>query len=167
LSAPATPADIGHFFGARIGDVRSWLDALGSKKLVDVECGGRKGLLALKKDTTELKRKAPTRLSEWPLRILPMWDAHLMAHANKTWLAPHGADEKRIWKAAAVVKPAVLVRGRIVATWSHKKKKKRLEVVVEPLVAWSAFRHGAGVRREAQALARHLELESVDVRWGP
>ena len=92
-----------------------------------------------------------------------MWDSHMMGHADKTWLAPKVADQKRIWKAAAVVKPAVLDRGRVVAVWGQKKKGKRIEFEVEPLTGWSKTRHLAAVKRETREAALHYDLEPSEV----
>ena len=161
LNAPATPADIAHFFGARVSDAREWLQRLVERKTIEVECGSRKGLLALRKDASELSAAVPPKKSEWPTQLLPMWDAHLMGHKDKSWVAPKTIDQKRIWKSAAVVQSIVLHRGRAVATWSQKRKGKRVECSLEPLSGWSKTTHGPAYRRGVKELAQHLEMEAT------
>ena len=161
---PATAADLSHFFGARVATARSWLNNLEADgALIGVLCGERKGLFARRKDAAELKKKPPGGANAWPVRLLPLWDAMLMAHADKRWAVPEPAEEKRIWRPGGYVVPTVLARGRIVATWKHKQTARRLEIQVQPLSGWRKGKHEAGVRRETKAVARHLGLETLDV----
>ena len=161
---PATAADLAHFFGTRVSAARCWLDDLEAQgRLVAVECGDRKGLVARRQDASQLKKKPPAGVTGWPVRLLPLWDAMLMAHADKRWAVPEPADEKRIWRTGAHVGATVLARGRIVATWKHTRMTKGLRIEVQPLRGWRTARHAAGVRREAKAVARHLGLPAVDV----
>ncbi len=92
-----------------------------------------------------------------------MFDTLLMAHADKSWTVPLLADQKGIWKKAAMVAPVVLARGRAVATWSYKARKRGVTVQVQPLSGWRKSKHAAGVRRDAKALAAHLELPVAEV----
>ena len=57
-------------------------------ELVPVQCADRKGLFALAEDIDELSVKPPRGASGWPLRLLPLWEAMLMAHADKSWTTP-------------------------------------------------------------------------------
>jgi len=157
---PATPADLGHFFGAKVSTAREWLAGL---DVTEVSCGERQGLLALSADTRQLKAKPTTKAGDWPVRLLPLWDAALMAHKDKRWLTPDPQDEKRVWRKAAVVAATVIARGRVVACWAHEVKRGDLEVAVEPLSPWRASKHLAGVKREAKAVAAHLGLKAANV----
>ncbi len=38
-----------------------------------------------------------------------------------------------------------------------------LEIQVQPLIGWQKGNHEAGVRREAETVAQHLGLETLDV----
>ncbi|MBL7009320.1 MAG: winged helix DNA-binding domain-containing protein [Planctomycetes bacterium] len=168
VHGPASPRDLAHFFNARAPEVRGWLDVLRTAgQLAALRCGDREDLLALAADLEELSRPAPRSTKDWPLRLLPLWDCLLMAHADKGWTVPDEADRKRIWRAGAFVAATVIARGRVVAIWSHKKTAKRLMVEVEPLSRWRASRHLAGVRREARAVAAHLGLAEAEVRIVP
>ena len=164
LYGPATVMDVAHFFGARVREAKAWLDSLAAdRELVEVECDGRERLIALAEDTDALAVEPPNGLRDWPVRLLPMWDAMLMSHADKSWAVPDAADRKLIWKKAAVVAPVVLARGKPVATWSHKATTKALRVAISPLSGWREKQHAGGVRREARAVAAHLGLEDAEV----
>ena len=159
---PATATDVAHFFGARVSDARTWLAAI-EADLTTVRCGDREGLVARSEDVRDLLVKPPTAATQWPLRLLPLWESMLMGHADKSWTVPDEADRKRVWRKAAFVSAVVLARGRAVATWTQSAKRSRVVVEVAPLSPWSKTKHASQVRREARAVAAHLELEHVEV----
>ncbi len=159
---PATATDVAHFFGARVANTRQWLARI-ERELTPVCCGDRTGLVVLTDDVADLKKKPPSTFTGWPLRLLPLWESMLMAHADKSWTVPDEAERTIVWRKAAFVAAVVLARGRIVATWSYSKRRGRLAVEVEPMSRWSATKHAAGVRREAVAVAEHLGLDGADV----
>jgi len=169
VNGPATAADVAHFFNAKVTNARIWLEEIReSEGLIEVQCrlregGDRKGLVALAKDEQDLKAPAPSGFRDWPLRLLPLWDTLLMSHKDKSWTVPNEDDRKRIWRKAAFVSAVVVARGRIVANWAYKAKKRVLEVEVEPLSRWRASQHASGVRREAQEVAAHLGLPEAKV----
>jgi hypothetical protein len=159
--APATAADVAHFFGARAGSVRAWLERLGPE-LADVECGDRRGLLALAADLPALAGEPPRAAREWPLRLLPQWDLQTMTHKDRSWVVPRPADAKRVWRKAGVNAATVIDRGRFVATWSYRTTSRRLCVTIEPLSGWR-LSHRSQVEREVAAIAAHLELPEHEV----
>jgi hypothetical protein len=159
--APATAVDVAHFFGARVGSVKAWLGRL-APELADVECGDRRGLLALAEDLPALGGEPPSAPREWPLRLLPQWDLQTMTHKDKSWVTPRPADAKRVWRKAGVNAATVIDRGRFVATWSYRTTARRLFVTVEPLSGWRRS-HLAPVEREVAAIAAHLELPEHEV----
>lgn len=153
LHAPMTVQDIAHFWGANISKARVWLERLEEhQELLDVDCGGRKGLLALASDRAALKKKAPAETA-CPVRLLPQWDTLLMGHADKSWTVPREDERKSVWKIAAVVAPVVMARGRIVATWSHKRRAKVVDITVQPLSGWRKSKHLKNVVAEAETVA--------------
>ncbi len=162
---PATANDVAHFFGARVKQARGWLETL-QDALIAVRCGDRRGLVALAEDAADLVVEPPATKNGWPARMLPLWEGMLMAHADKSWTVPEEAERKLIWRKAGYVAATVLARGRIVATWTHKKRSRRLAVAVEPLGSWRVRAHAAATRREADAVARHFGLEGADVTIG-
>ncbi len=159
----ATATDVAHFFGARVSNAKLWLAELDGK-LTPVHCGDRKGLLALTRDVPDLMTKPPAVVTAWPLRLLPLWESMLMGHADKTWTVPDEAERKQVWRKAAFVAAVAIARGRVVATWTQKKTRRgRLVVEVQPLSRWQTSKHAAQVRREAKAVAAHLDLDDADV----
>ena len=82
-------------------------------------------------------------------------DQILYFRARRGHLAGPGAAN-----AAAAV---ALARGRVVATWTHKQQRGHLVVEVQPLSRWQTSKHAAQVRREAQAVAAHLDLDAADI----
>ncbi len=158
----ATATYVAHFFGARVSNAKLWLAELDGE-LTAVRCGDRKGLLALTRDIPDLTVKPPAEAAKRPLRLLPLWESMLMGHADKTWTVPAEADRKQVWRKAAFVAAVVVARGRVVATWTHKQQRGRLVVEVQPLSRWQASKHAAQVRREAEAVAGHLQLDDAAV----
>lgn len=163
VHAPMTVQDLAHFWGATVTSARQWVQRLEEGvELLDVSCGDRKGLIALAADRSALRRKAPAT-DAWPARLLPQWDALLMAHADKTWTVPDAAERKRIWKPGAVVAPIVIARGRAVATWKHRRRAKAVDVEIQPLSGWRKIRHLKDVKAEAEALAKFYGLAEATV----
>ena len=158
---PATPADIASFFGARVSEVRVWLATM-TESLSAIDCGGRKGLLALSEDLDALSTDPPSG-SAWPLRLLPLWDGLLMGHKDKSWLVPEKPECKKIWRPGAFVMATVLERGRIVATWKQTPRKKALTVAIRPLSRWRPEFLDA-VAAEADHIAGHLGLPAAVVK---
>lgn len=160
---PATPHDVAHFFGAKVTLVRKWFEQI-ADELVAVTCGDRKGLTILADDLETVRRKPPTAASQWPVRLLPLWESMLMGHADKSWTVPDEGERKLVWRKAAMVSAVVLHRGRIVATWTQKATRKKLTVQVTPLSGWRKTKHQKEVQREAEAIADHLELPEVELK---
>lgn len=160
---PASPHDVAHFFGAKVTLARGWLERIGDE-LVSVSCGDRKDLRILEDDVRDLRRKPPAAGKDWPLRLLPLWESILMAHADKSWTVPNEAERKQVWRRAAMVAAVALDRGRVVATWTQKATRKKLTIQVEPLAGWRKTKHQSGARREAKAIAAHLQLPEVDLQ---
>lgn len=158
--APASPADVAHFFGARVTSARTWLGLLDDRgELTGVDCGGRKELVALACDRDDLAAAVPRGRSAWPVRLLPMWDGLLMGHADKSWTVPADDERPLVWGKAAQVSPVVLDRGRVVATWSHRQRGRSLAVEIRPLGGWKVRLHLKEVEREAGDLAAHLGID--------
>lgn len=163
LHAPLTVQDLAHFWGAKISTARQWVQRLEEKQsLLDVDCGAREGLMALASDRAALSKKAPAA-DAWPVRLLPQWDTLLMGHADKSWTVPLEDERKKVWKIAAVVAPSVMARGRIVATWSHKRRAKAVDVTVQPLRGWRKTKHLKDVKAEAETLAAFYGLADATV----
>ena len=157
ISAPASPQDVAYHLGASVKDAKRWL-ALLETELVAVDSEGRKGLVALAADADALTAEP----SAWPTRLLPSYDMKWMSHKDKSWVTPVLADEKRVWRKAAVVAACVVHRGQPVATWTMKKRAKAVDITVEPLSKWSAELQQA-IEPDAMRIAAHLGRPSANV----
>ena len=163
---PASAHDLAHFFGARISEAKKWEAALREEAaLLDIDVASESGraCFALAEDEAELRGKVPGGSKDWPVRLLPLWDGLLMSHADKSWSVPVEAERKLVWKKAAMVSPVVLARGKVVATWTHKLRAKRVDVTVTPLSGWRKTKHLTGVKKAAQAYAEHLGRAELQV----
>lgn len=157
VNGPATAQDIGHYFGANVSKTKEWLATL-RPELVEVDCNGRRGLLALAEDAAALEQDD----SPAPPRLLAGFDTLLMSHADKTWTVPNPAENKAVWRASAIVAAVVLAGGRAAAVWSQKKSKKALQITIEPLAGWR-MEFLPQLEEDAQALARHLGLPRAEM----
>jgi len=154
---PARVQDIAHFLGARVGDVRTWVEPL-RDECEEISVEGLGGHLIFRDDLERLN-ETPT---EWSARLLPAYDTQMMSHANKDPLLREAEDRPRVWAKSAVVKPTIMHRGQFVATWSHKATKKALSFEVDPLTG-SEEQHvqraiQEAIEQDGAALARHLGI---------
>lgn len=157
VNGPATAHDVGHYFGANVSKAKEWL-ALLRPELIEVHCGGRKGLWALAADAEALQNDGAAPRP----RLLAGYDTLLMSHADKTWTVPDPAENKLVWKASAVVAAVVLAGGRVAGSWSQKKSKKTLKVEIQPLRGWRA-EYLEGLEQDARDLANHLGLPAAEL----
>ena len=153
IFGPSSIQDVAHYIGSRVSDARAWMKGM-SDEVFECTQGEHKKLLALKEDREALQETP----SDWPARLLPAYDTMLMTHKNKRWILPDDSEEKLIWKKAAVVVATVIDRGQIVATWSHNKRSKEVDITVTPLGGWSDDARD-DLETDAQAFAGHLGLE--------
>lgn len=161
-NAPATVQDAAHFLGLRVPAVRELVASI-ENELVVVECGGREGLVALADDADELQLPVPSR---WRPRLLAKFDTLLMGHADKSWTVPDDAERPKIWAKAAHVNPTVLHRGRLVATWKHTRRARKVLIEITPLSGWKPGLE-VKLQRDAETFARHLGVPDGEVRIQP
>jgi hypothetical protein len=155
---PARPQDVAHYLGARVTDVRGWLDAL-RDEVVEVKVEGAAGWLAHVLDVETLQQAAPSPDSTvWPTRLLPAYDTQMMSHAAKEYVVTHEPDRPRVWGKAAIVNATVIHRGRFVATWKHKVTRKAVEYEPEPLTGHAPELAQSAWAFDGRAFARHVGL---------
>jgi len=96
------------------------------------------------------------------VRLLSYFDTYLLGHKDRNHLV---ALEHRgkIYRPQGWIAPVVLLNGRVVAVWRYTIEKDRLHVTVEKLEPISK-QVAAGIREEAQDLARFLGASDVDVQ---
>jgi hypothetical protein len=126
--APARVQDIAHFLGARVSDVRRWVEPI-QDELLEIDVEGLKGHLIFRVDFDRLLEPP----AEWPARLLPAFDTQMMSHANKEPVLKNSADQPQVWGKSAIVRPTIMFRGQFVATWAHKATKRAVTFEVTPL----------------------------------
>ena len=129
---PATARDFVKWSGIPAGEARPiWQSLAGELADVSIE-GAQASVLAT--DLPAIRKAQP---KDETVRLLPAFDAFLLAHAAKD----HMVDPrfyKRVYRSQGWLSPVVLAGGRIVAVWSLQRQT----VTIEPFERLSK-----GVRR--------------------
>jgi uncharacterized protein YcaQ len=147
---PATLHDFAHWAGLPMKEVKPLRALLGSE-LADIP-GEKKNSLLLRQDLAILNASPKPKGS---IRLLPNFDAYLLAHREKDHLLS-AQHYKRVYRNQAWISPVVLINGAIAGVWSHKLQGKRLHVQIEPFYTLNKAER-AGVEREAKHLAQFFE----------
>jgi hypothetical protein len=136
---PATEADLAAWSGLPLRDARAGLAAVATTAL---DGGGRQ--LALAGADTGGGPHAP--------RLLGAFDPALLGYARRDWLV-EPAHARRVHPGGGVLRPVALAGGRVVATWSARRRGDRLAIALDPFAPLtpSASR---GLEREARDVAR-------------
>jgi Winged helix DNA-binding domain len=123
---PATPRDFAHWSGISMKEVAPLWKSV-ADEFSEVELDDRKACI-LKRDAEAL---GESRLGKPMLRLLPSFDPFLLAHAEKSHLV-HDRHYKLIYRNQGWISPVILLDGRVIGTWSHKRSNKRLSIELEP-----------------------------------
>jgi hypothetical protein len=90
------------------------------------------------------------------VKLLPAFDAYvLFPHSDRPVAEPF---LDRVYRKQGWISQTILERGRVVGTWTHEKKRGRLEVALAPFEPL-ATRTRAAVEEEAKSLAAYLGSE--------
>lgn len=151
---PATIQDVAYWRGAKVGNVRRWIAALGDE-VAELDLNGR-SLLVLRADLEALAAPPPARKA-WPVRLLGRFDPLLLGIKDKSWLI----DEpfyKRVWRPAGHIEGTILEYGRIAGVWRYDRAARGLSVTVTPFAPLS--RHvWAAVEQQAEGIARFFGVK--------
>jgi Winged helix DNA-binding domain len=119
---PATEADYAGWAGLPLRDLRDGLGAIGGE-LREVE--------AVKGGVAWTLGAGPRRARSPVVRLLPGWDTYTMGYRDRDFLAPPHLW-KRVLPGGGVIKPTIVVDGRVVGVWRSERKGGRVVVGVEP-----------------------------------
>jgi hypothetical protein len=119
---PAGAADFAYWSGFPLRRARQALAALGSD-LAEVDIAGEPAWLLPGQDTGS--EPLPC------VRLLGHFDAYLLGYRSRDLFLPP-AHARRIQAGGGMVRPAVVVDGRIVGTWRRERSGQRAIVAVEP-----------------------------------
>lgn len=119
---PASIDDFASWSGLPMGDVRvGWERATETASEVETTDGSSLYVLTTADDVD----------SPDPLRLLPAYDAYLLGYASRD----HAVAEehaRRVHPGGGIIRPAVVVDGRAVATWSLDRSLARSVLHVDP-----------------------------------
>ncbi|MDR3563481.1 MAG: winged helix DNA-binding domain-containing protein [Negativicutes bacterium] len=155
---PAGAADLAAWSGLSPRLLRDALARIATE-LIEVEIAGRLAWLP-KSHLDWLDEFASFEQAPAPLvRLLPRFDTYLLGYASRQGiLAPEYTS--RINAGGGMIAASLLVNGRILGTWSTKKQRQALEVIVAPFSELSA-EVWAALEPEVAALGRFLGGKAV------
>ena len=125
---PATEADYAGWAGLPLRDLRVGLKAIASELR---EFGQMAGKPAWTVGAAPRPARSPV------VRLLPGWDTYTMGYRDRDFLAP-----PRLWKrvlpGGGLIKPTVVVDGRVVGLWRLQRNRDGQQVDVQPFERLSA-----------------------------
>lgn len=127
---PASAQDFACWSGMLTSEANKTIEDSRGLKQVQL-AGSRTELWMLEKDFKTLE-KIDLEASV-PPRLLPKYDSYVMGHKNRSRIVREELLQKVYRPVVGDVAATVLVNGRIVGTWTSKKTRKTLKIVVTPL----------------------------------
>ena len=102
--------------------------------------------------------KVPSRSAQG-VRLLPYFDAYVVAGQPRAWLFPGAAAERTLTPAGQAGNyPVLLVDGVVGGVWHQRRSGRRVLITVEPLVDLTPAQR-RGLEAEAALVATVLEGE--------
>jgi len=152
--APAAPKDFAAWSGLSLTEARGAWQYI-SSQLTEVEIEGSLAWL-LKTQATWLKRATPPR----PIvRLLPSFDTLLLGYRSRDMVLA-AKYAKRIFPGGGLLRPALLVNGRVTGTWKVNRHRDSIEVIVEPFEDLTADVR-QGLEAEVEDLAHFQSVEAI------
>ena len=93
------------------------------------------------------------------IKMLGAFDPYLLGYRTRD-LGVGPELLKRVHPGGGVIRPTILVDGRVVATWTWKRVGGKLSITVSPFETLSEGVR-AGIHREVEDVGRFLGLEAV------
>ncbi|HLF19552.1 MAG TPA: winged helix DNA-binding domain-containing protein, partial [Bacteroidota bacterium] len=155
---PATPQDFSRWAGIPMREVREAWEPL-RDELVEVSVGEKQNSM-LRKDLngiSKIKLRVPV------LRLLPSFDPYMLGHEAKNHLI-EDRQYKRVYRNQGWLSPVVLLNGKVIGIWSHKRRGEGLVLDITPFQKFSQTIR-AKVEQEAASLGKFLET-ICRIRYG-
>jgi hypothetical protein len=157
---PATAEDLAAWSGLPVGQARAACDRIRGQ-LFEVELEGNH-LWMLKSRRAWLEQSP----SVDPLvRLLPRFDTYLLGYKSRE-LVVDSHHARRIHPGGGMLRPALLVDGRALGTWSIKSYRRRIEILIEPFQRLDSAILPE-LENEVADLGRFLELSAALVLENP
>ena len=152
---PATPVDFGAWSGLPFAEIRRGFDAI-MDELLGVEVDGTPMWMP----RTRAGLPDEVMVDERPaIKMLGAFDPYLLGYRTRD-LGVRPELFKRVHPGGGVIRPTILVDGRVVATWTRKRVGRKLSITVNPFEALSDEVR-AGIDEEVEDIGRFLGLEAV------
>jgi hypothetical protein len=157
--APATPEDCAAWSGLSMRDVRAGWHSI-AHRLIEVEAGGKPAwMLDTQADWLDMRTpKSPV------VRLLPRFDTYLLGYRGRELAVP-SAYAKHVLPGGGILRPTVVVDGRVVGTWRLKRSKAAIEVTIEPFEQLTRTVHRS-LDAEVAGIGRFLGAPS-NLRFAP
>ena len=145
------------WFGLTPAATDRLLGELGDEVIpVDVE-GHHSWILA--SDLEAVMGAAPAKV----VRLLPAFDQYVVTAPRDANAVLEPALKERVYRKAAWISQVLFVDGRMLGVWTHDRRKKVLEVAIEPFAKLPAWVR-KGAEREAERLAAYYDAP-LSVTW--
>ncbi len=126
---PTTYHDLARWWnGGGVSTARQWITLL-SDEVCHVEVEGMQAWM-LARDARELRELQPIR----SVRLLPGFDQFVIGASWHAWHLLPGDLQMRVYRPQGWLSPVLLVNGRMMGTWRHDIKGRRVMVEVEPFI---------------------------------
>lgn len=147
---PATVRDFSFWAGMSMPAAKNVFSILASE-LAEIELNGVFCFL-LQEDLPRFKQAKQADC----VRLLPAFDAYLLAHSVKDHLI-EPRHYKRVYRNQGWISPVVLINGEIAGTWAHRINKGRLEVDLQPFTKFTSDARQQ-IEEEIARLAEFMEV---------
>ena len=152
--APARVEDFAYWSGLPIKDAR-----LGWEQIMDqtiqVEAAGQTAWI-LEAHKMWLEESFSSKSL---VRLLPKFDTYLLGYANRDLVIDPGSAS-RIHPGGGIIRSVVTIDGRVAGKWELKRRKRTLEVVIEPFQDFS-YDIKTGIEAEVADIGRFLGEETT------
>ncbi len=99
------------------------------------------------------------RVSAHWVRLLGAFDTYLLGYADRELVVP-AKYTKRVNAGGGIVRPTLLIDGRVGGTWKSLRQRSQLEIVVDPFEPLDREAR-AGIESEAADIERFLGLKAT------
>jgi len=157
---PAAQQDFCLWSGIMANDAKKAIENT-SSTITEVKVeGNRARFLLLRKDLELLD--SVNFDEKTPPCLLPKYDSLLLGHKDRTRII-QDEHKKRVFKPkVGDIAATVLINGRIVGTWRHKKSKRALTIMITPLqkIAKEDLKE---VKQKAKELCQYIGAEELNL----
>jgi uncharacterized protein YcaQ len=153
---PATVHDFSHWAGIPMKNSRDIFHEV-ADELFEVHVG-KESCSILKEDHKQLASPARTREE---IKLLPLFDPYLLAHARKHHLV-ETLHYKRVYRNQGWISAVLLLDGKVIGTWSYRFERGRMTIALDPFAKLNASvlkKIGQETKALAKFFGREMSLE--------